>query len=518
MPVGPNARNNASTFLARRSIFRPRMAGAGSTILSAASGTHVLSVWLFLRVLGLIYFAAFLSLGVQIKGVVGSRGILPAVEFIARRKRFGLGSFHRDPTLFWFNCSDAFLVALPWLGVALSILLVIGFAPLPLLIILWVFYLSLFNVCRMFLGYQWDVLLLETGFLAIFLAPLEWIPHFPPGAASSPVILWLLWWLLFRLMFSSGLVKLNSGDRVWRNLTALRIHYETQPLPTPLAWQAHQLPVRFHQVSTAIMFAIELAAPFLLLGPQWAKNVSAVLFIFLMVLIQLTGNYAFFNLLAVALSILLVDDKTLTAVFHWFLIQIPASQPILCPPVMNWIALLVALLILTLSALPIARLLQAQIKWPGWLQSFFERFEPFRLVNSYGLFSVMTLERPEIIVEGSDDANTWQVYEFKWKPGDVKCPLRFIAPHQPRLDWQMWFAALGFYHNHPWVHSFLIRLLEGSPAVLSLLKTNPFPHKPPRYVRCVVYDYRFTNRAEHRATKAYWKAEHRGIYCPVVEL
>lgn len=478
----------------------------------------MLSIWLFLRVLGLIYFAAFLSLAFQIKGLIGSRGILPAVEFIARRKRFGFGRFHHDPTLFWFNSSDTFLVALACLGVVFSALLVIGFAPFPLLIILWIFYLSLFTVCQIFLGYQWDVLLLETGFLAIFLAPLDLVPHFPPTSASPPIILWLLWWLLFRLMFSSGLVKLNSGDRVWRNLTALCIHYETQPLPTSLAWHAHQLPVRFHQVSTAVMFAIELGAPFLILGPPWAKNTAAVLFIVLMILIQLTGNYAFFNLLGIALSILLLDDRTLATVFRWFSIEALPLKGIPCPPFTDWIALVVALLILSLSVLPIVRLFQARVNWPGWLQSFFEFFEPFRFVNSYGLFSVMTIERPEIIVEGSDDANTRQAYEFKWKPGNVKRPPRFIAPHQPRLDWQMWFAALGFYHNHPWLHSFLIRLLEGSPSVLSLLETNPFPDKPPRYVRCIIYDYRFTNRAERRATQAYWKAERRGIYCPIVEL
>jgi len=319
-------------------------------------------------------------------------------------------------------------------------------------------------------------------------------------------------------MFSSGLIKLNSGDRSWRNLTALCVHYHTQPLPTPLAWHAHQLPRRFHQVSTAVMFAIELGAPFLIIGPPWARNTAATLIIILMVLIQLTGNYAFFNLLAVALSVLLVDDKTLATIFHGFSIEALPPSVVPCPPLTNWIGAGVAILILILSLLPMARLFQIQINWPKWLESFFELFEPYRLVNSYGLFSVMTIERPEIIVEGSDDANTWQAYEFKWKPGDVKRPLRFVAPHQPRLDWQMWFAALGYYQNHPWVRNFLIRLLEGSPDVLSLVKSNPFPHKPPRYVRCVLYDYRFTNRAERRDTGAYWKAERRGVYCPILEL
>jgi hypothetical protein len=335
---------------------------------------------------------------------------------------------------------------------------------------------------------------------------------------SSPIILWLLWWLLFRLMFSSGMVKLNSGDRVWRKLTALCVHYETQPLPTPMAWQAHQLPVRFHQFCTAVMFAIELGAPFLIIGPQWARNLAAALFIFLMILIELTGNYAFFNLLAVALSVLLLDDKTLAHIFRWFSIEATRPVVIPCPAFMNSIAVLVTVVILALSVLPAVRLFQTQVSWPTWLESFFEYFEPFRLVNSYGLFSVMTVERPEIIVEGSDDANSWHAYEFKWKPGDVKRLPRFVAPHQPRLDWQMWFAALGYFHNHPWVRSFLIRLLEGSPQVLSLLKTNPFPNKPPRYVRCVLYDFRFTNRKECRETKAYWKAERRGVYCPILEL
>jgi lipase maturation factor 1 len=495
-----------------------RMAGAGLTILTAASGTYVLSVWLFLRLLGFIYLAAFLSLAVQLKGLVGSRGILPANDFIAKRKRFGMGSLHRDPTLFWINSSDNFLVAMSWTGVVLSVFLVIGFAPLPMLIFLWILYLSLFTVGRIFLGYQWDVLLLETGFLAIFLAPLELAPQFPPKVGSSPIILWLLWWLLFRLMFSSGMVKLNGGDSAWRNLTALCVHYQTQPLPTPPAWHSHQLPVRFHQFSTAVMFVIELGAPFLIIGPQWARNVAAVLFIFLMILIELTGNYAFFNLLAVALSIVLLDDKTLAPMFRWFSIEAIPPAIIPCPAFMNWIAVVVAIVILTLSLLPAVRLFQIKVSWPRWLENFFERLEPFRLVNSYGLFSVMTIERPEIIVEGSDDANTWRAYEFQWKPGDVKRPPRFVAPHQPRLDWQMWFAALGYYPNHPWVRSFLIRLLEGSPEVLSLLKTNPFPNKPPRYIRCVIYDYRFTNRAERRATKACWKAERRGLYCPILEL
>ena len=277
--------------------------------------TYALASWVFLRLLGLVYLVAFLSLAGQIKGLIGCEGILPVAEFLRKPPRWSPGLFFSTPTLCWLNRSDRFLVFHCWGGVVLSILLATGFALLPVLILLWLFYLSLVTAGRVFMAYQWDHLLLETGFLAVFLAPLELSPRFPPLTAPSPVVIWLLWWLLFRLMFSSGASKLTSGDRHWRNLTALAFHYETQPLPTALAWRAHHLKIHWHKIACAVVLTIEMAGPFLIVGPPATKYMAAVLFSLLMLAIQLTGNYAFFNLLTVALCVPLLDDRVLSHLF-----------------------------------------------------------------------------------------------------------------------------------------------------------------------------------------------------------
>jgi len=483
---------------------------------TASEPTYALASWLFLRLLGLIYFVAFASLATQIQGLVGSKGILPATDFLASRSRWGVRRFYRIPTLCWFNSSDRSLLFLSWTGAALSLLLVAGIAPTVILALLWLFYLSLFAVGRIFLGYQWDILLLEIGFLAIFLAPLELAPHFPPVSAPPMIVRWLFWWLLFRLMFSSGMVKLRSADPAWRKLTALCHHYETQPLPPPLAWHAHQLPKYFHSFSASVMFVIELFVPFLIIAPPPLRHLAAFVFMVFMALIQLTGNYCFFNLLGIALSILLLDDTLLQPAFRFFFPGLQL-QMMTMPAFGEWIYVPLLALILLLSLLPMLRLFRFEMDWPKPLAALWEFFDSFRLVNSYGLFSVMTTQRPEIIVEGSRDGVNWLAYEFKWKPGDPKRAPRFVAPHQPRLDWQVWFAALGYYPNNPWFWRFLVRLLEGSPTVLSLLRSNPFPDAPPRFVRAVIYDYQFTDVPRHQATKAWWFRERRGPYSPVID-
>jgi hypothetical protein len=482
------------------------------------AGTYVLSAWLFLRLLGLIYLAAFISLGVQVRGLIGSRGILPARDFLLSKRSWGRTRFLRVPTLCWWNASDRFLQFLCWGGTLLAGLLVAGFAPAPVLILLWAFYLSLFNVGRVFLGYQWDILLLETGFLAIFIAPFELAPSFPPAASPSILILWLLGWLLFRLMFSSGYVKLRSGDRSWRNLSALNYYYETQPIPPWTAWHVHQLPAWFHKMSVVIMFLIELLAPMLIFSPPPFCYAAGAAFVFLMLLIMGTGNYCFFDLLPIALSVLLFDDAVWLPLLQRMLPGVSVGAAAFSSNWPLWILIPVAAIILLVSADVFGRLVRSPLRWPRWMDAALEWLEPFRLVNPFGLFSVMTTERPEIIIEGSDDGLQWQAYEFKWKPGDVKRRPRFVAPHQPRLDWQMWFAALSFHQSNPWFRMFLIRLLEGSPDVLALLKKNPFPQTPPRFVRAALFDYRFTNRAIHRATGAWWRRERRGLYSPVLSL
>ena len=483
------------------------------------ASTYGLSAWIFLRVLGLIYLIAFASVALQIKGLSGKDGIAPASDLMEWADERRSRGFWRLPTLCWLETSDRFLLFLSWGGAVLAMMLLIDFAPLADLILLWLFYLSLFPVCRPFLSYQWDVLLLETGFLAIFLGPTEVLPCFPPRHEPPHVTVWLFWWLLFRLMFSSGIVKLRSRDRTWRNRTALCYHYQTQPLPTPLAWYLHQLPPKFHRLSALLVFAVELGGPIFILAPPPLKCIAAGLFISLMIVIEATGNYCFFNLLGIALSLLLLDDRAVASILqkagYHLLLPIHSAAS---PAGFRALAILVAVAVLLLSAEPVLHWFRYEIIWPKPLAVLIQFLTRFHLVNGYGLFAVMTTERPEIIIEGSNDGVNWEAYEFKWKPGNPKQAPRFVAPHQPRLDWQMWFAALGSYENNPWFMRFLNQLLEGSPAVLGLLKRNPFPEHPPNFVRGVMYDYRFATPAERKVTQAWWRRERRGLYCPAMEL
>lgn len=504
-----------------------------------ADASHQLARWLFLRSLGLIYLVAFVSLWVQIQGLLGANGILPAnirMEELSRRvaeANLGWARFHLVPTLCWFNASDNSLVAQCAAGTLVSALLVLNLAPALCLALLWVLYLSLTTIGGEFLSFQWDNLLLETGFLAIFLAPLQWRPRLARTPPASKISLWLLRWLLFRLMFASGCVKLLSGDPTWRNLTALKFHYETQPLPTWLGWYAFQLPGRAQQVCTALMFVIELAVPFLVFGPRRARQVACVCFMALQLLIFLTGNYCFFNLLTMALCLLLLDDGALHRFKPkgWGYHAQPANpdvnstaQPVensVKPAQAQWPRLLlvpVATLIVVLPLLQFIAMFSGRGFWPRPLGEFYAWFAPFRSCNQYGLFAVMTTARMEIIIEGSNDGTNWLAYEFKYKPGDVQRRPRFVEPHQPRLDWQMWFAALGDYRQNPWLVNFCVRLLQGSPPVLALLERNPFPNAPPRYIRAQFYEYHFTDWPTRRKTGAWWRRELKGEYLPVLSL
>ena len=458
---------------------------------------------IFLKSLGVIYLIAFVSLWTQIPGLVGSNGILPAKGFLeAVAGRFGLERYWFLPTLCWFNASDGFLQFLCAGGAFLSILLIVGIAPAPVLFLLWLFYLSLSIVCREFLSFQWDALLLETGFLAIFLAPLCLLPK-RSSEPPSPLALWLLRILLFKLMFSSGVVKLASGDPTWRHLTALNFHYETQPLPTWVGWYAHQLPEWFQKLSTIVMFFMELIVPFSIFAPRRLRKIGCALLVVFQLLIMATGNYCFFNLLTLALCVLLLEDTV------W-----PQGPSPRCWP--RWIVVPVASVMISVSAFQLLGLFRVRSPWLFPVAVVQNILEPFRSLNRYGLFAVMTTSRPEIIVEGSNDGETWLAYEFKYKPGDLKRVPGFVAPHQPRLDWQMWFAALGTYRQNPWFMNFCNRLLQGSPEVLTLLANNPFPTSPPKYIRAAVYDYHFTDLKTKQREGAWWRREERHLYCPIL--
>jgi predicted DCC family thiol-disulfide oxidoreductase YuxK len=470
---------------------------------------------IFVRLLALCYLAAFVSLWGQIDGLIGPHGILPAEDYLDWiRAQTGPSRFWFVPTLAWLSAKPVMLHGLCAGGMLASLSVFFGFAPTLGLALAWASYLSLSSISQIFLGYQWDALLLETGLLAIFLSPPAWRLRFSPSSPPSASALLLLLWLLFRLMFSSGAVKLGSGDPSWRSLTALRVHYETQPLPTWIGWAFHQFPPSFQTVSCIFLLFVELVVPFLVFAPRRAKHLAFGLLLVLQILIALTGNYAFFNWLAIALCALLIDDAAFPARLRP---RVPAPE---AGPKRRWpvgVMAFVAGVLLIASVLQLVFTVRRSAAGvPKVAVLFVEWLSPLRSVNRYGLFAVMTTRRPEIIVEGSDDGQTWRPYEFRWKPGAVGRRPRFVAPHQPRLDWQMWFAALETCEENPWLVNFLGRLLQGEPTVLRLLATNPFPARPPRYIRTLLYDYRFTDWQTRRSTGAWWRRELQGPYCPVV--
>ncbi len=468
--------------------------------------------WVFLRLLGAIYLAAFASLWMQVDGLLGSHGILPIGEFLGQvREQLGDRGFLAVPTLCWLSPGDGMLHLLCATGCAASVLLILNLAPAAMLALLFVSWLSLQAVGQDFLAFQWDILLLEAGFLALWLAPLGLRPG--AGAAPPRPARWLLAWLLFRLMFASGAVKLLSGDPLWRGLTALTVHYQTQPIPTPAAWYAHQLPPSFHVLCCRLLFGIELGAPFLIAAPRPARLGGVALLVLLQALILLTGNYAYFNWLTLGLILLLLDDAAWPAWLRTRLRPVAGAR--------EWpaaVTLPVAVLLAVSSLVGFTGQMRLPVSWPRPARSLYETCTGFRVTGGYGLFAVMTPTRPEIILEGSDDGAAWKAYEFRDKPGDPRRAPPLVAPHQPRLDWQMWFAALGPYQQSPWFIRFAVKVLEGEPEVLALLAANPFPAEPPRYVRAVVRVYRFTDWRERRATGAWWSRSEPRPWLPPISL
>ncbi|MFZ1218181.1 MAG: lipase maturation factor family protein [Chthoniobacterales bacterium] len=472
---------------------------------------------LFVRFLGAIYFIAFVSLWFQIDGLIGENGISPVGSYLQQmRERLGGDAVLALPTLCWFNSSNAFLHLLCGAGAVISVMLMAGLAPVLSLGLLFVLYLSLTIAGQTFLSFQWDILLLETGFLALFFAPMVWRMRRGDEAPWSRVGLLLLKLLLFKLMLMSGVVKLTSGDDSWWNLTALDYHYWTQPLPTVLGWWSDQHPEWFKKFSVAFCLVVEVVVPFFIWAPRRLRHIAGILLIALQIAIAATGNYCFFNLLTIALCLLLFDDKFRTRLVEPK--RDTTSGSTASRPTKSLPALAVLVLTLPVNAMFVFSAFKPQAQWPGPIASVAGYLESFHVVSGYGLFRVMTKSRPEIIIEGSADGIEWLPYEFKWKPGRLEDPPHWVAPHQPRLDWQMWFAALGTYRHNPWFVSLLERLLRSSPDVTRLFALNPFPKAPPRYVRATLYEYRFTTWSEHQASGAWWKREERGEYLPAISL
>jgi len=460
--------------------------------------------WLFLRLLGLTYLVAFISFAVQASALIGADGVLPVEYYLnAVKEQLGTDAYTQLPTLFWFSPVDDFIKFVCIAGIVLSLLLITGFLLRTSLVMLYVLYLSLVHGGQVFMSFQWDFLLLECGFLAIFL---PW---------GSTIIVWLYRWLVFRFMFLGGVVKLVSGDKSWDNLTALSYHFETQPLATPLSWYVHHLPESVLMAGTGMTLITELMVPFLIFTPRRFRHIAAWCFIIIETCILLTGNYNFFNLLTIFMCLFLFDDAAVKRLMpHRILAMALNCKYPTAGMFATSCALLMALTSVYMGATQIARIVGGD---RGLQKSAVYSFlTPFGIVNTYGPFAVMTKARNEIVIEGSADKRSWQEYQFKYKPGDLeKCP-GWVAPHQPRIDWQMWFAALGSCNRNPWFVKFMERLLTGSEPVSDLLDENPFSGRPPRYLRSVLYDYRFT-RTE-RDSRDWWTREQAGSYCPVVML
>jgi lipase maturation factor 1 len=480
-----------------------------------ASNQFAVATWLFFRLLAIVHLIAFISLWVQLDGLIGPRGLLPATRyFTAVREQLGTNAFWQLPSLCWWFGTEKFLHVLCGAGVGFSLLLFAGIAPAVCLVLLWIIYLSLNCAGQIFFNFQWDALLLETTLLAIFLAPWSvaprWRLHEPPRAAR-----FVLWWLLFRLMFLAGAVKLSSGDPTWRDLTALTFHYETQPLPTPFGWYAHQLPSWWHRGSCAGMFVIELFVPFFIFGPRAFRHNATLLSAGFMAAVAFTGNYTFFNLLAIALCLLCLDDA-------WWQAALPGrvrkvcrlmdDKPAIAPQWQRRAVLPFAAFTVVYTCVQALPSLSVGLARPAEFHSLATIVAPFRSLNNYGLFAVMTNPRPELIFEGSDNRIEWLAYEFPHKPGALTRRPTLVAPHQPRLDWQLWFAALGTPSQNPWVLALCEHVLRGSPEVLALLAHNPFPQKPPRFIRVVRYEYHFTDPAARAATGQWWRRTPMDFY------
>ena len=491
--------------------------GGNAKLRLSNRGTHILTTELFLRGFAIVYAIAFASLFSQALGLYGSQGIFSVAKYLTQvSQSLGAKGFWYLPSLFWFNSSDFILQALAAVGILSAIAVFLGYLRLPLFILMWFAYLSYLSVGRNFLSFQWDTFLLEVGFLAIFVSRLSLKIDWRKESGSHTLMVFLFRIVIFRLMFFAGYVKLVSGDAAWWDLDALNFHYYTQPIPNALAWYAHQLPIWFQKMSVMMTLLIELLVPFFIFAPRKLRLIAFYIFSGFMGLIMVTGNYCFFNILAVLLFLFLLDDQHLR--FLWIKIS-KCSLKMTMPEYRRWkgykyILLLLSFLIGTMAlAQTLGQLTHSQ-SIPRWIRPLYA----WHFVNRYGLFARMTTSRNEIVMEGSRDGKTWLAYEFQWKPGDVHQRPRQVAPHQPRLDWQMWFAALGNVKSTPWYFPFVEQLLRGSSDVLGLLKYNPFGDKPPRYVRARFYEYTFTDFETKKRTGRWWNKVDKGLFCLPAEL
>lgn len=477
--------------------------------------------WLFLRGLAVVVFFAFLSLFFQITGLIGQNGIIPIASSLEQASvESKLYGFLDYPTLVWWFNSDAELVGLTCVGMGLAVLLFFDVFPKLILFLLWVVYLSLIYAGRIFMTYQWDILISETLFLSILFAPAT-IKPFSDRHQPSLFSLFLMRLLLFKLMFLGGIAKLLSQDPTWWNLTALDYHFLTQPIPTPAAWVVDKLPSYILMAGTLFTFLAELVAPIFLFFGRRIRHVAVGFIAFLQVLIALTGNYGTFNFMSLLLCLVALDDRLIKGglstfaggkIFGNFPGNIRSVGPL-----RRWCERGMVSVMVIVNVMVILTGMGLRPGLPGGKQVM-QMVQKYRVSNSYGLFADMTTKRREIVVQGSRDGRTWKSYRFPYKPGDESRRPPLVAPHMPRLDWQMWFAALKPPNRVRWFPSFLKRLLQGSDPVLGLMRKNPFPDNPPTYLRALMYRYEFSTWSEFIENGRWWSKSKRRMYFPAVTI
>lgn len=451
------------------------------------------------RLLGFIYFCAIGAFLFQIRGLLGRQGILPVQDFLHQLKaRYPYKRFFYVPSLFWLNASNTALMGAVLLGTFLSLILMWGAYPSLCLALLFMLYLSIIAVGQEFLSFGWESFLLEITFYTFWMS-LTPIPN---------VMMWIcLNFLLFRFHVQAGAVKLQSHDRTWRNLTALAFHYQTQPLPNTEAWYVAKWPLSFHKLSTLFMFAVELFVPFGLFLGEYVRAGTGIILIGLQVLIWLTGNLSYLNHLTAVFCIIAFSNVYLT--FIMTPIQADSSNGLL-----EGFLTVLGTLLLILQMIRLWHHFRPEQRLAKCLRC----FAPFHLINPFGLFAIMTTKRYEIVVEGSMDGKHWQEYLCKYKPSDITRRPGRISPYQPRLDWQMWFLPFDHFASQSWFHQFLYHLLKGTPIVLQLLRYNPFPNQPPKYVRALIYDYQFSTYQQKKEKGWWWQRSLVSAYSPVMTL